>query len=76
MGAVMSHTANDQILESIYERFNIYKMTVEGISSYLILDENQNHMESKGKIFWDSKLDAELALFDIVYKQFEEMPQP
>ena len=72
----MSHPQNDQILESIYERFNIYKMTVEGISSYLILDENQNHMESKGKIFWDSKLDAELALFDIVYKQFEEMPQP
>ena len=72
----MSHPQNDQILENIYEKYNIYKMTVEGISSYLILDENENHMESKGKIFWDSKLDAELALFDIVYKQLEEMPQP
>ena len=71
----MSHPQNDQVLENIYEKYNIYKMTVEGISSYLILDENENHMESKGKIFWDSKLDAELALFDIVYKQFEEMPQ-
>jgi len=72
----MSHPQNDQVLENIYEKYNIYKMTVEGITSYLILDENENHMESKGKIFWDSKLDAELALFDIVYKQFEEMPQP
>ena len=72
----MSHPQNDQVLENIYEKYNIYKMTVEGITSYLILDENENHMESKGKIFWDSKSDAELALFDIVYKQFEEMPQP
>ena len=72
----MSHTANDQILESIYERFEIYKKTVEEISFYFILDENKNHMESKGKIFWDTKLDAELALFDLVYKQFEEIPQP
>ena len=72
----MSHIANDQILESIYERFDVCKKTVEKISFYFILDENKNHMESKGKIFWDSKLDAELALFDIVYKQFEEMPQP
>ena len=72
----MSHLANDQILESIYERFGIYKKTVEKISFYFILDENKNHMESKGKIFWNSKLDAELALFDIVYKQLEEMPQP
>ena len=79
----MSHTLNDQILESIYERFEIcksvrfiYSTTVEKISFYFILDENKNHMESKGKIFWDSKLDAELALFDLVYKQFEEMPQP
>ena len=72
----MSHPQNDQVLENIYEKYNIYKMTVEGISSYLILDEDENHMESKGKIFWDSKLDAELALIDIVYKQFEEMPQP
>ena len=72
----MSHPQNDQVLENIYEKYNIYKMTVEGVSSYLILDEDENHMESKGKIFWDSKLDAELALFDIVYKQFEEMPQP
>ena len=72
----MSHLANDQILESIYERFGIYKKTVEEISFYFILDENKNHMESKGKIFWDTKLDAELALFDLVYKQFEEIPQP
>tara|TARA_B100000212_G_scaffold111489_1_gene83015 strand:+ start:629 stop:847 length:219 start_codon:yes stop_codon:yes gene_type:complete len=72
----MSHTENDQILESIYERFDIYKKTAEEISLYFILDENKNHMESKGKIFWDTKLDAELALFDLVYKQFEEIPQP
>ena len=76
----MSHPVNDEILERLYEQYEIYAKPSEdnvGIHEYYVIkDENNELVQHKDKIFFPTKSEAELALFDIVYKQFEELPEP
>ena len=76
----MSHPGNDEILERLYEQYEIYAKPSEdnvGIYEYYVIkDENNELVQHKDKIFFPTKSEAELALFDIVYKQFEELPEP
>ena len=76
----MSHPGNDEILERLYEQYEIYAKPSEdnvGIYEYYVIkDENNELVQHKDKIFFPTKSEAELALFDIVYEQFEELPEP
>ena len=76
----MSHPGNDEILERLYEQHEIYAKPSEdnvGIYEYYVIkDENNELVQHKDKIFFPTKSEAELALFDIVYEQFEELPEP
>ena len=76
----MGHPGNDEILERLYEQYEIYAKPSEdnvGIYEYYVIkDENNELVQHKDKIFFPTKSEAELALFDIVYEQFEELPEP
>ena len=77
----MEDLINEQILENIYEGFEISQSIVEEEDNvypqirYVIRDENNELVRHDWKSSWSLKRDAEEALTEIVYKRFEEQAQ-
>ena len=72
----MEDLINDSIIESISEKYQIYKMTCETIpTKYVIRDEDGELVRHNNMTFFPSLEDAEKALSEIVYKRFEEVSQ-
>ena len=69
----MEDLINDSIIESIFEEYQIYRMTCETIlTKYVIRDEDGELVRHNNMIFFSSLKDADKALAEIVYKRFEE----
>jgi len=66
----MSHTVNDQILENIYERWEIITCS-NGVGQFELAYENECTHET-----FDTLQEAEKAIEVYVFNQLEEMPQP
>jgi len=66
----MSHIANDQILESIYERWEIVPCS-NGVGQFELAYENESTHET-----FDTLQEAKKAIEVYVFNQLEEMPQP
>ena len=72
----MEDLINDSIIESIFEEYQIYRMTCETIlTKYVIRDENEELVRHNNMSFFHTKEDADKALAQIVYKRFEEVSQ-
>ena len=72
----MEDLINDSIIESISEKYQIYKMTCETIpTKYVIRDEDGELVRHNNKIFFPSLKDADKALAEIVHQKFEESAQ-
>ena len=81
----MEDLINEQILESIHEGYEIYKMTIDdGIetsSRYVIRerscfsDQDLKLVRHDHKTSWSLLADAEEALAEIVQQRFEEQSQ-
>ena len=81
----MEDLINEQILESIHEGYEIYKMTIDdGIetsSRYVIrerscfADQDLKLVRHNDMSFFHTLKDAEQALSEIVQKRFEEQAQ-
>ena len=84
----MEDLINEQILESIHEGYEIYKMTVDfdckndlPIIRYAIrerscfADQDLKLVRHNNMSFFPTKEDADKALAEIVYKRFEESAQ-
>ena len=77
----MEDLINEQILENIYEGFEISQSIVEEEDNvypqirYVIRDENNELVRHDWKSSWSLKRDAEQALSEIVYQRFEEQSQ-
>ena len=72
----MEDLINDSIIESISEKYQIYKMTCETIpTKYVIRDEDGELVRHNNMIFLPSLKDADKALAEIVQKRFEEAAQ-
>ena len=81
----MEDLINEEILENIYEGYEIYKMTIDdGIetsSRYVIrerscfADQDLKLVRHNDVSFFDTKEDAQQALSEIVQKRFEEQAQ-
>ena len=77
----MSHPVNDEILESISEKYEISQSIVEEEGNvypqirYVIRDENNELVRHDWKSSWSLKRDAEQALSEIVHQRFEEQAQ-
>ena len=72
----MEDLINDSIIESISEKYQIYKMTCETIpTKYVIRDEDGELVRHNNMIFFQSLKDADKALAEIVQKRFEEAAQ-
>ena len=77
----MEDLINEQILENIYERFEISQSIVEEEGNvypqirYVIRDENNELVRHDWKSSWSLKKDAEQALSEIVHQRFEEQAQ-
>ena len=76
----MSHPVNTEILENLFENYQINKCTIhDGIkesSRYVIKDNNDELIRYDHKLSWSSKIDANDALNKIINQQLMEMPQP
>ena len=78
----MSHPVNDEILESISEKYEISQSIVEEEGNvypqirYVIRDENNKLVRHDWKSSWSLKRDAEEALTQIIQRKFEELPEP
>jgi hypothetical protein len=74
----MEDLINEQILENIYEGFEISQSIVEEEGNvypqirYVIRDENNELVRHDWKSSWSLKRDAEQALSEIVHQRFEE----
>ena len=77
----MEDLINEQILENIYEGFEISQSIVEEEGNvypqirYVIRDENNELVRHDWKSSWSLKRDAEQALLEIVHQRFEEQSQ-
>ena len=81
----MEDLINEEILESIHEGYEIYKMTIDdGIetsSRYVIrerscfADQDLKLVRHNNMSFFPTLEDAEQTLSEIVYKRFEESAQ-
>jgi len=77
----MSHPINDEILESISEKYEISQSIVEEKGNvypqirYVIKDENDKLVRHDWKSSWSLKRDAEEALTQIIQQQFEDRCQ-
>ena len=72
----MEDLINDSIIESISEKYQIYKMTCETIpTKYVIRDEDGELVRHNNMIFFPSLKDADKALAEIVHQKFEEAAQ-
>jgi len=72
----MEDLINDSIIESISEKYQIYKMTCETIpTKYVIRDEDGELVRHNNMIFFPSLKDADKALAEIVHQKFEESAQ-
>ena len=72
----MEDLINDSIIESISEKYQIYKMTCETIpTKYVIRDEDGELVRHNNMIFFTSLKDADKALAEIVHQKFEESAQ-
>ena len=72
----MEDLINDSIIESISEKYQIYKMTCETIpTKYVIRDEDGEVVRHNNMIFFPSLKDADKALAEIVHQKFEESAQ-
>jgi len=77
----MEDLINEQILENIYEGFEISQSIVEEEGNvypqirYVITDENNELVRHDWKSSWSLKRDAEQALSEIVHQRFEEQAQ-
>ena len=77
----MEDLINEQILENIYEGFEISQSIVEEEGNvypqirYVIRDENNELVRHEWKSSWSLKRDAEQALSEIVHQRFEEQAQ-
>ena len=77
----MEDLINEQILENIYEGFEISQSIVEEEGNvypqirYVIRDENNELVRHDWKSSWSLKRDAEQALSEIVHQRFEEQAQ-
>jgi hypothetical protein len=77
----MEDLINEQILENIYEGFEISQSIVEEEDNvypqirYVIRDENNELVRHDWKSSWSLKRDAEQALSEIVHQRFEEQSQ-
>ena len=72
----MEDLINDSIIESISEKYQIYKMTCETIpTKYVIRDEDGELVRHNNMIFFPSLKDADKALAEIVHQKFEESSQ-
>jgi len=75
----MSHPVNTEILENLFENYQIYQMIVEEEGNiypqirYVISDENNELVRHDLNLFWSSKEDAKDALNKIINQQFEEL---
>ena len=75
----MSHPVNDEILESIFEKYEISQSIVEEEGNvypqirYVIRDENNELVRHDWKSSWSLKEDAEEALIQIVKERFEDL---
>ena len=76
----MSHPVNTEILENLFENYQIFKVTLEdNVGIYIkfaIRDENEELVRHNNMSFFPTKEDAEKALNEIINQQLEEMPQP
>ena len=76
----MSHPVNTEILENLFENYQIFKVTlndgIETSSRYFIRDGLNDLVRHDNKSSWSSKEDAKDALNKIINQQLEEMPQP
>ena len=72
----MEDLINDSIIESIFEEYQIYRMTCETIlTKYVIRDEDGELVRHNNMIFFPSLKDADKALAEIVHQKFEESAQ-
>ena len=77
----MSHPINDEILESISEKYEISQSIVDKEGNvypqirYVIRDENDELVRHDWKSSWSLKSDAEQVLTQIIQQQFEELSQ-
>ena len=77
----MEDLINEQILENIYEGFEISQSIVEEEGNvypqirYVIRDENNELVRHDWKSSWSLKRDAKQALSEIVHQRFEEQAQ-
>ena len=72
----MEDLINDSIIESIFEEYQIYRMTCETIlTKYVIRDEDGELVRHNNMTFFSSLKDAQQSLAEIVYKRFEEAAQ-
>ena len=72
----MEDLINDSIIESISEKYQIYKMTCETIpTKYVIRDEDGELVRHNNMMFFPSLKDADKALDEIVHQKFEESAQ-
>ena len=76
----MSHPVNTEILENLFENYQIYKVTLEdNVGIYIkfaIRDENEELVRHNNMSFFPTEEDAKKALNEIINQQLEEMPQP
>ena len=77
----MEDLINDSIIESISEEYQIYQMIIEEEGNvypqirYVIRDENEELVRHNNMSFFHTKINADKALAEIVYKRFEEAAQ-
>ena len=81
----MEDLINEQILENIYEGYEIYKVTIDDgieISSRYVIrerscfaDQDLKLVRHDHKTSWSLKSDADKALSEIVHQKFEEQSQ-
>ena len=72
----MEDLINDSIIESISEKYQIYKMTCETIpTKYVIRDEDGELVRHNNMIFFPSLKYADKSLAEILHKKFEESAQ-
>ena len=76
----MSHPVNTEILENLFENYQIFKVTlddgIETSTRYFIRDGLNDLVRHDNKSSWSLKEDAKDALNKIINQQLEEMPQP
>ena len=73
----MSHPVNTEILENLFENYEIFKVTlndgIETSSRYFIRDGLNELVRHDHQVSWSSKIDAKKALNEIINQKFEEL---